>query len=522
MEHLRFYEWGHNMQQQYDIVVYGGTSAGMIAAVQAAQMGKSVVVIETGARIGGLTTSGLGATDAGDPAAIGGLSRQFYHHVSDKYNREGVTWRFEPKAALEVFQEYVDAYQIPVFVKEKLDLKDGVIKSQDRIEAIRMESGKTFAGNVFIDATYEGDLMAAAGVSYVTGRESNDEYGETLNGIQPAQPLPYPIDPYRTAGDPASGLLERVNASTGGEVGQGDSRTQAYNYRMCLTNDPENRIFIDQPPGYKEEDYELLFRLIESGYDGLFFKLTVMPGNKTDSNNCYAHCSTDYIGANESYAVADYKQREQMNKAHETYQKGLVWTLQNHPRVPERIKEVYRPWGLPLDEFTENNHWPPQLYVREARRMRGESVITEHTVYRQEAVHDVVALGSYAMDSHTVQYVIGTDGTIHTEGNFFAGVPAPFPISYRTIIPQRAECANLLVPVCLSATHAAYGSVRMEPVFMVLGQSAAIAAVLAAEQNRAVQDVDYEELRRLAEQHGQILDLGKDYVTPDGTTGNPI
>jgi len=508
--------------ERYDIVVYGGTSAGIMAAVQAARMGMRVVVIEPGVRIGGLTASGLGATDAGDPAAIGGLARQFYERVGRYYGREGLVWRFEPKAALDVFQSYAAEHRIPVRCRERLDLAAGVRRNGTRIEAIRTESGRTYAGSVFIDATYEGDLMAAAGVSHVIGREANAEFGETLNGIRTLAPLPHPVDPYRVKGDPASGLLPRVNASPGGAVGEGDCKTQAYNFRMCLTNDPLNRVAIDKPPGYREAEYELLFRLIEQGCEELFFKLTMMPGNKTDSNNSTPWCSTDYIGGNVLYPEADYRVREEICRAHERYQRGLVWTLQHHPRVPEHIREVYKPWGLPRDEFIENRHWPPVLYVREARRMRGEAVVTEHTALGREAVPDAIALGSYAMDSHTVQYCVGGDGTVHTEGHFFVRVPAPFPISYRAIVPKRAECGNLLVPVCLSATHAAYGSVRMEPVFMILGQSATIAAAIAVERGRAVQDVDYGDWRRAADACGIITDLGEDYATPEGTTGNPL
>ncbi|MDF2922964.1 MAG: xanthan lyase [Paenibacillaceae bacterium] len=505
----------------FDVVVYGGNAAGIAAGLQASRMGMRTMVIEPGIRLGGLTTGGLGATDAGDPATVGGLSRDFYARLAEKYGREGLVWRFEPGVALQVFQDYIREEELPVKTGDRLKEHGGVVKQGERIISIELESGEIYGAKVFIDATYEGDLMAMADVSYVVGREGNHVFGESNNGIRKLVPLEPAVDPYRVAGMPASGLLARVNPDPGGSAGDGDGKTQAYNYRMCLTSDPANRIAVGKPEGYREEDYEILFRLLEQGYDGLVFKLTMMPGGKTDSNN-NGKFSTDYIGMNHDYPEAGYKLREQMAEAHRVYQLGLIWTLQNHPRVPEPIRQKYQPWGLPRDEFAESGHWPSQLYVREARRMRGEAVVTERTVNRQEQVNDPVGLGSYAMDSHYTQYCLDEAGRLCVEGGFMASVPAPYPISYRAIVPKRSECGNLLVPVCLSATHAAYGSIRMEPAFMVLGQSAGTAAALAVQQELAVQEVPYGELRSLLEGQGQILDLGQDYVTPPGTTGNPL
>lgn len=506
---------------EFDVVVYGGNAAGIVAGLQASRMGLRAMVIEPGIRLGGLTTGGLGATDAGDPATIGGLSRDFYASLGRKYKRDGLVWRFEPSAALQVFRDYIREEQLPVKTGGRLKEGGGVVKLGDRIDCIVLESGEAYRAKVFIDATYEGDLMAMAGVSYAVGREGNRVYGERNNGIRKPNPLKPAVDPYRIPGVPSSGLLERVNPDPGGSLGDGDGKTQAYNYRMCLTSDPANRVAVEKPEGYREEDYEILFRLLEQGYDGLLFKLTMMPGGKTDSNNTGSF-STDYIGMNHNYPEADYRTREQIAQAHRVYQLGLVWTLQNHPRVPEHIREKYRPWGLPKDEFAESGHWPSQLYVREARRMRGEAIVTENTVNRLEKVDDPVGMGSYAMDSHYTQYCLDEEGRLCVEGGFMASVKAPFPISYKAIVPKRGECGNLLVPVCLSATHAAYGSIRMEPAFMVLGQSAATAAALAVRQELAVQEVPYGELRRLLEEQGQVVDLGDDYVTPPGTTGNPM
>jgi hypothetical protein len=493
-----------NQEKQYDIVIYGGTAAGIAAAVQAKKMGKSVVVIEQSQRIGGLTSGGLGDTDVGMKQAIGGLALEFYRRVAQKYSQAGACWLFEPKVALEVLQDWVTENNIEVVCGERLELKNGVTKQGSTIVSIRMESGNIYSAQSFIDATYEGDLMAKSGVSYFIGRESNSQYGETLNGIRPGNELPGGIDPYVVKGDPSSGLLLRVNPHRGGNIGDGDTKVQAYNFRMCLTNNPDNRLEIEKPEGYNEADYEILFRAIEQGQSSKFFKLNMVTADKTDSNN-NSGISTDYNGMNHSYPEADYHTREQMWDAHRLYQQGYVWTIQHHPRVPEEIRSVYKPWGLALDEFIESGHWTPQLYVRESRRMIGDYVVTEHVVRLEDQVPDSIGMGSFAMDSHHTQYYVNDHGHVSTEGGFYIKLAAPYPISYRAIVPKRTECTNLIVPVCVSATHAAYGSIRMEPVFMILGQSAAAAAALALDSDGIVQNVKYEQLHAILVQENQVL-----------------
>jgi hypothetical protein len=493
-----------NQEKKYDIVIYGGTAAGIAAAVQAKITGKSVIVIEQSQRIGGLTSGGLGDTDVGMKQAIGGLALEFYRRVARKYSQDGACWLFEPKVALEALQDWVAEHNIEVVYGERLELKDGASKQGSTIVSIRMESGNVYRGKVFIDATYEGDLIGNSGVSYFVGRESNSQYGETLNGIRPGNELPGGIDPYIVKGVPSSGLLLRVHSDRGGDIGDGDDKLQAYNFRMCLTNNPDNRMEIEKPEGYNEADYEILFRAIEQGQSSKFFKLNRVTPDKTDSNN-NSGISTDYNGMNHSYAEADYRTREQMWKAHHLYQQGYVWTIQNHPRVPEDIRAIYKPWGLPLDEFIESGHWTPQLYIRESRRMIGDYVVTEHVVRLEEPVPDSIGMGSFAMDSHHTQYYINEDGHVSTEGGFYVKLAAPYPISYRAIVPKRSECTNLIVPVCVSATHAAYGSIRMEPVFMILGQSAAAAAALALDADGIVQNVKYEQLYNILVQENQVL-----------------
>jgi hypothetical protein len=388
----------------------------------------------------------------------------------------------------------------------------GVIKDGPRITAIVADDGRIFRGKVFIDATYEGDLMAGAGVSYTVGREPNSRYGETLNGVQTKHAtknqLPRDIDPYRVKGVPASGLLPNINQNPGKE-GAGDRKIQAYCFRMCLTDVPENRVPIEKPEGYDESQYELLFRAIEAGQTGGFFKLALMPNRKTDSNNS-GGISCDFIGMNHDYPEADYAVRQRIVKAHETWQKGLVWTLQNHPRVPEALRSEYRKWGLPRDEFIDNGHWPHQLYIREARRLVGDYVMTQHHCQRRRVAEDSIGMAAYTMDSHNVQRYVDEHGHVRNEGDVQVGGFPPYPISYGAIVPKRDECTNLLVPVCLSASHIAFGSIRMEPVFMILGQSAATAAAHAIEEGVPVQQVEYARLRERLLRDKQVLEHKRD------------
>ena len=498
-------------QEKYDIVVYGGTSAGIICAIQGAMKGKRVVLIETGNRIGGMTTGGLGDTDFGNEKAIGGLSSEFYKRVALKYGKKGRQWHFEPKVALAVFQEWLQEYNVPIVYNERLDLNNPLEMNGKIIVRINMESGKEYRGKIFVDATYEGDLLAKAGVSYFVGREASSKFEETFNGYVGGNELPSGIDPYKIKGDTKSGLLRRVNVRQGGKIGDGNKLLQAYNFRMCLTNNPENRIMIEKPDGYLEEDYEILFRAIERGQNRRFFKLNLVSADKTDSNN-HSGISTDYIGTNYLYPEADYATRDLIKQQHEIYQKGLVWTLQHHPRVPKEIRNYYGSWGLPKDEFLDNGHWPSQLYVRESRRMQSDYIVTQQIVLSEQAVKDPIGLGSYAVDSHHAQYCVGEDGFVRTEGGFYQVFKKPYSISYRAIVPKKQECQNLLVPVCVSTTHAAYGSIRMEPVFMILGQSAATAAVIAIDKNIAVQNVKYRELEAELLNGKQLMQANSDMI----------
>lgn len=497
----------HNLSNSnYDVVIYGGTPAGIMAAYQVAEMGKSVIVIEPTNRVGGMTTSGLGATDVGKSSVIGGLALRFYKDIGREYGKSHAVWNFEPKIALLVFKNFINKYKIPVVHDERLKLKNGVVKSGTKIASITMESGKVYKGKIFIDATYEGDLMSEAGVSFTTGRESNDKYKENSNGIESSKAtyhqLPNGIDPYIIKGNPNSGLIPNINSETIGSDGSGDNRIQSYNYRLCLTNIPENRIKIEKPKNYNELDYELLFRAIEKG-ETKFAAFNSLPNRKVDLNNA-GGISTDYIGGNYNYIDSNYETRKRIAEAHKTYEEGLLWTLQNSPRVPENIRKYYSQWGLAKDEFTENSHWPTQLYIREGRRMVSDFVMTEQHIERQKTLEHSIGMGSYTMDSHNVQRYI-SNGYVKNEGDIELKISNPYPISYDAIVPKIKECNNLLVPVCLSASHIAYGSIRMEPVFMILGQSAGTAAAYAIEDNVSVQKVNYNKLHDRLISDGQVL-----------------
>ena len=527
--------------ETHDVVIYGGTSAAVTAAVQAKRMGRSVIVVSPDKHLGGLSSGGLGWTDTGNKAVIGGLSREFYHRVFLHYDKdsswtwqeraeygnrgqgtkaidgdERTMWIFEPHVAEQIFEDFVKEHGITVVRDEWLDRGEGGVTVEDgRIRSIRTLSGKEYAGKMFLDSTYEGDLVAAAGVSYHVGRESGDTYGEDWNGVQTgvlhhshhfdAIPGRRRIDPYVKPGDPSSGVLPRISAEHPGEKGAGDHRVQAYCFRTCLTNHDANRVPFPKPDGYDPGQYELLVRIFEAGWKDVFHKFDPVPNHKTDTNN-HGPMSSDNIGMNYAYPDASYEQRRAIIKEHEIYQKGWYYFIANDPRVPEAIRERMASWGLAKDEFTDNGNWPHQLYIREARRMVGHYVMTENELLGRRATPESVGMGSYTLDSHNVQRYITPEGYVQNEGDIGVHPGGPYAIAYGSLVPRREECQNLLVPVCVSSSHIAFGSIRMEPVFMILGQSAATAASHAIETGVAVQDIDYDKLKARLLADGQILE----------------
>lgn len=522
-------------EYQADLIIYGGTSAAITSAVQAKQSGKSVIVISPDKHLGGLSSGGLGFTDTGDKSVIGGLARDFYHrvylHYQDsaawrwqkqaEYGNTGqgtpaidgdarTMWIFEPHVAEQVFEDYVKEYDLEIWRDEWLDRDHGVVKEGDRIVSITTLSGKTYKGKMFIDATYEGDLMAAAGISYHVGREANSVYDEKWNGIQTGvlhhdHWFKSDISPYIIPGDSTSGLLYGVSAEDPGIYGEGDRRLQAYCFRMCLSNHPDNRVPFSRPDNYNPENYELLARVFASGWKETFRKFDPIPNRKTDTNN-HGPFSTDFIGMNYDYPEASYERRREIVKEHEEYQKGLLYFMANDEKVPSDVRDEMKQWGLAKDEFTDNGHWPHQLYIREARRMVGQHVMTEHDTFSEREISDPVGMGSYTLDSHNVQRYIKADGYVQNEGDI--GVKpkkGPYKISYGSLVPKKEECVNLLVPICVSSSHIAFGSIRMEPVFMILGQSAALAASLAIDEGIGVQDVSYTTLQKALVENKQVL-----------------
>ena len=522
----------------YDLVIYGGTSAAITAAVQARRMGKTVVVVSPDEHLGGLSSGGLGFTDTGDKSVIGGLSREFYQRIwlqydkpaawkwqtREEYGNKGqgtpaidgaqrTMWIFEPHVAEQVFDDLIREHGIEVHRGEWLNRTGGVRKNGARIAAITMLSGRSYAGRMFVDATYEGDLMAAAGVAYAVGREAQSAYGEKWNGVQTGVlhhrhhfgVLSAKISPYVVPGDPKSGLLPRVSAAPPGAYGQADKRIQAYCYRLCLTDHPDNRLPFPRPDGYDPRQYELLLRIFAAGWRETFQKFDPIPNRKTDTNN-HGPFSTDNIGFSYDYPDASYERRREILKEHETYQKGWLYFIANDPRVPKDVQEEMRRWGLAKDEFTRSGGWPHQIYVREARRMLGTFVMTEQELLKQRPTPEPVGMGSYTIDSHNVQRYVTPDGSVQNEGDIGVSTNGPYSIAYGAMVPKRGQADNLLVPVAVSSSHIAFGSIRMEPVFMVLGQSAATAAALAIDGGTAVQDVAYARLRERLLKDGQILE----------------
>jgi hypothetical protein len=527
--------------KQFDLVIYGGTAAAVTAAVQAKQMGKTVIIVSPDNHLGGLSSGGLGFTDTGNKAVIGGLAREFYHRVwlhyqkpeawrwekREQFGNKGqgtvaldgenrTMWIFEPHVAEQVFEDFVREYQIPVVRNEWLNRKNGVKKAGANIVSIRTLSGKAYAGKMFIDATYEGDLMAAAGVSYHVGRESKAQYGEQWNGVQTGVlhhrhhfgAVKEKISPYWIPGDPKSGVLPRISTAPPGEYGAADNKVQAYCFRLCLTDHEANRVPFPKPAGYDPKQYELLLRIFQAGWRETFQKFDRIPNRKTDTNN-HGPFSADNIGMNYDYPDASYERRRAIIREHEQYQKGLLYFIANDRRVPKDVQDEFRKWGLARDEFKDNGHWPHQIYVREARRMIGAYVMTENELLKKRATPDSVGMGSYGIDSHNIQrYIIGSgkDAYVQNEGDIGVSTNGPYKIAYGSLVPKKGQADNLLVPVAVSSSHIAFGSIRMEPVFMILGQSAATAAVLAIEGKTSVQDVPYAKLRERLLQDKQVLE----------------
>ncbi|MEO6810853.1 MAG: FAD-dependent oxidoreductase [Isosphaeraceae bacterium] len=506
--------------KQADVVVYGGTSAGVIAAIASAREGKSVVLLEPGKHLGGMVSGGLGATDTGNRKAIGGYSLEFFQRIrayyTEKYGKDSEQvrlcsdgFRFEPKVAEATFKAMLEETKVEVVFGARLDR---IEKSESTIKVIHTTKGPSYAALVFIDASYEGDLMAAAGVRSTVGREGRDQYGETLAGVQahsPSHQWPVNVSVFDDQGK----LLPFVQPGKGGAAGAGDRKVQAYNYRLCMTLNKDNMVPFPKPEGYDPDRFELLARYLAKNPKvrvGQLMNPVPLPNGKTDTNN-NGPFSTDHIGANWDYPEADKATRQTIQQDHITYTQGFLYFLANDPRVPKALHDEMNLWGLAKDEFNDTDHWPHQLYVREARRMLGAYIMTQRDIMEEHIKPDTIGLGSYNTDSHHVQRVANSEGFALNEGDFQIRL-RPYAIPYRSLTPKAEECANLLTPICLSASHVAYGTIRMEPVYMILGQASGVAAALAVDGKTSVQDVPYEKL-------GAKLSEQKAVLSPEGLGG---
>ncbi|MBQ2722075.1 MAG: FAD-dependent oxidoreductase [Opitutales bacterium] len=527
---------------QGDVIIYGGTSGAVVAAIRAAKSGKKVFLVSPEENLGAMTSSGLGMTDSGKTHAIGGLSREFYKRVYQEYKdpkhwyaekrsefggqgqgtkaineKEKTMWIFEPRIASIVYKKWLAEYpNITIHKGQYLDRDNGVEMKDKRILSITTLAGNKYIGKMFIDAGFEGDLMASAGCEYTTGREGNAKYNEDFNGYRDSLRHNYhnfgglKVDPYKIKGDPSSGLLKYISAEKPLKNGAPDKKIQAYNYRMCLTSYEPNKIPITKPENYNPEDYELCGRWFEADPNAHPLIISRMPNHKTDMNNKQAF-STDFIGENYAYPDASYEERARIAKAHKDYQLGLLYFFLTDPRTPKAFKDKISKYGLPKDEFTNTGNWPFYMYIREARRLVGEYVMTQHDCQNTKATPEPIGMGSYTLDSHNTSRFVTEEGYVQNEGDVEVtiGASGPYKISYGSIIPKRKDCRNLYVVCAVSSSHIAYGSIRMEPVFMILGHSAAAAAVQSIDDNLDVQDIDYIKLAKTLRREGQILNVRK-------------
>ncbi|MCL5005096.1 MAG: FAD-dependent oxidoreductase [Acidobacteria bacterium] len=496
-----------------DVIVYGGTASGVAAAVAAARQGARVTLLEPGTHLGGMVSGGLGHTDHGNIKTIGGISLEFFQRVGRHYGQP-TTWNFEPHVAESVFKRMAAEAKVDVLYRHRLKEHGGVRKRGLHITEVVTENGRAFPARVFIDATYGGDLLAQAGASFTWGRESREQYNESFAGVRAADKYAHhrfdvPVSAYNAQGK----LLPNIYPGPRGKIGAGDKKVQAYNFRLCLTRERDNQVPIPEPSHYDPKQYALLARLIAADIKKnrrpptmhQFMIISPLPNGKTDINNKGAF-STDYINESWDYPMAGYRRRDEMWREHADYTAGFFYFLAHDPQVPAQLRDEVKRWGLAKDEFIDTDHWPFQLYVREARRLVGDFVMTQHDAQTALTKPDPIGMGSYNMDSHNVQRYVQKDGTAQNEGD--TEVPSiPYQISYRVLLPKFSECRNLLVPVCTSASHIGYGTLRLEPVYMIMGEAAGVAAKMAIEQGKDVQKIDTGELTQELRRKGTVMEL---------------
>ena len=510
----------------FDLLVYGATASGVMTAYSAAREGLRVVLLEPGEHLGGMVTGGLSATDLGHYAIIGGYARDFYLKAAAHYGVNNLDqpahWLSEPHVDESIFRTMLHDAGVTVVFREQLREQNGVELQGKRIVSLTTANNQRWQAAVFADCSYEGDLMAQAKVSYTWGREAASEYGESLAGVRgntPKHQFLWPVSAY----DEAHHLLPEIDPGPLATPGSGDKKVQAYNFRLILTNDPANKLPFPRPAGYDRSRFALLERYLgefpqHMGRAPGFKDVTnpvMIPNHKADFNN-NGPFSTDYIGHSWKYPEASYQQKAAIWQDHLLYTQSFFYFLSQDPQAPASLREQVNQWGLPKDEFADTEHWPRQLYIREGRRMVGAYVMRQADLQTERTKPDSIGMGSYNSDSHNIQRVAMPDGTVQNEGDVQVPVQ-PYEIAFRTITPRRAEMENLLVPVCLSATHAAYSSVRMEPQYMIIGQAAGVAASLAIRGRTPVQEVSVTDLQQRLRAHHAVLHLEQEFSPGEKT-----
>jgi hypothetical protein len=502
-------------QHSYDLVVYGGTAGGVMTAVSAAREGLKVVLVEPGHHLGGMATGGLSRTDFGKKQVIGGYALEFYWRVGQKYDlarfAQGLGWYYEPHVGEQVLREMLQEAKVDVVLDHRLRQSGGISKQGQTVASITTEDGSTFAARIFADCSYEGDLMAQSGISFTWGRESSAQYGESLAGVRDRTPFHQFLVPV-SAYDANHHLLPEISAEPKGATGSADKKVQSYNFRMILSDDPANQVPFPKPPDYDPHRYELLARLLEANTKKLgrapkLREVTLIariPNHKADFNN-NGPFSTDYIGKSWDYPNASYDKRKAIWDDHINYTKGFFYFLGHDSRVPQALRDETNSWGLAKDEFADTANWPNQLYIREARRMVSDFVMTQKDLQTDLTKPDPIGMGSYNSDSHNVQRIATAEGNVENEGDMQVPV-TPYQIPYRVMVPKRSQATNVLVPVCFSASHVAYSSVRMEPQYMIIGQAAGVAAAMSIHENKPLQDVDTHRLTTRLVEQGAVIE----------------
>ncbi|KAM5347752.1 hypothetical protein ACJ41O_007576 [Fusarium nematophilum] len=520
------------MPQTFDLVVYGSTSGAVATAIQAARLGRHVALVSPQEHIGGIQINGLGATDIDNQVefqnstTVGGLSLELHQRISRVYNRlerlnevvdKGIkdpdVWRFEARVAERVISDWLAEHPLIAIIKSPLSESDHAVHhSNGQIQSIRLENGDLVSGRVFVEASYEGDLLAAAGITWTRGREASSVYGESLAGVRGEtiyRQIDVDLDPYVKPGDASSGLLYGISDEPFGNPGDGDLHLQSYSYRIPLTDDPDNRVPFSEPDGYDPAHYQLHRRYLAAGGE-FYMPRKRLPGEKTDLIGSEGALSTDLLGMNDEWPVASRQQRREILKETGRFTKGLLWFISTDPAVPEKYRQEWSRFGYCKDEFPDNDHFPYELYVRDARRMVSDYIITESTASRDggsEPVKDPVAVAYWPTDTHSVRRIL-RDGKVHNEGFIFKDGHKwrPFGIAYRALVPKREEAVNFITVTCPSSSHVGYGAVRLEHQFYALGQACANASDIAITQGCALQDVPYGDIRDRLVTQGVILD----------------